>query len=91
MTTKIEPIAWMYENQNVKEKWYLVWTEPSELGFRQVPLFTADQLAAAVAEEIKKLEQEIEVLKKRIGPPPRLPGGFVWNHDGTVTKTETTK
>ena len=55
MTTKIEPIAWMYENQNVKDKWYLVWTEPSELGFSRVPLFTKDQLVAAVAEEREKI------------------------------------
>ena len=48
---EVKPVAWMCENQNVKDKWYLVWSEPSELGFNRKPLYSAEALATAVANE----------------------------------------
>jgi hypothetical protein len=34
----MKPVAWRYENKNVKGIWYIIWTEPPD-GFNKRPLY----------------------------------------------------
>lgn len=34
----MKPVAWRYENKNVKGNWYITWTEPPD-GFNKRPLY----------------------------------------------------
>lgn len=42
-----EPVAWRYENKNVKGNWYITWTEPPD-GFNKRALYEAPQPSAEV-------------------------------------------
>lgn len=57
----MKPVAWRYENKNVKGNWYITWTEPPD-GFNKRPLYEhppQDAANSCLYEDTKKLEQQL--------------------------------
>ena len=47
----MKPVAWRYENKNVKGNWYITWTEPPD-GFNKRPLYEHPPEVAELKKEL---------------------------------------
>ena len=62
----MKPVAWRYENKNVKGNWYITWTEPPD-GFNKRPLYehlpqdAANSCLFQMQEAAKDLERQLSI------------------------------
>ena len=62
----MKPVAWRYENKNVKGIWYITWTEPPD-GFNKRPLYehlpqdAANSCLFPMQEAAKDLERQLSI------------------------------